>query len=407
MAIAGLAITFPLMNLVAAFVMLIAAGGATISSIFLGQKNYSRATDVVNNVFTLAVIHSVVFGGLTLLFLDPILYFFGATEATIGYAREFMKVILYGTPISYIFIGLNNLMRATGYPKKAMISALLSVVVNVILAPIFIFTLKWGIKGAAIATICGQFAAFIWVLYHFLSKDSSIHFKRDNRWLTWSIIKRIYAIGLSPFLMNVCACAVVIFINRALLDYGGVDGNLAVGAYGILNRTTMFFVMIVFGVTQGMQPILGYNIGACNFDRVKRTLRLGVWIGVAITVVGWLVSEIFPDTVSSLFTTDETLIKISREGFRIYFICYPVVGCQIVIQNFFQSVGKPQMSIFLSLTRQLLFLIPFLIFLPRVLGINGVWASMAASDIISFFVAIITLGWWMKHVMKKMEKSAL
>lgn len=407
MAIAGLAITFPLMNLVAAFVMLIAAGGATISSIFLGQKNYSRATDVVNNVFTLAVIHSVVFGGLTLLFLDPILYFFGATEATIGYAREFMKVILYGTPISYIFIGLNNLMRATGYPKKSMISALLSVVVNVILAPIFIFTLKWGIKGAAIATICGQFAAFIWVLYHFLSKDSSIHFKRDNRWLTWSIIKRIYAIGLSPFLMNVCACAVVIFINRALLDYGGVDGNLAVGAYGILNRTTMFFVMIVFGVTQGMQPILGYNIGACNFDRVKRTLRLGVWIGVAITVVGWLVSEIFPDTVSSLFTTDETLIKISREGFRIYFICYPVVGCQIVIQNFFQSVGKPQMSIFLSLTRQLLFLIPFLIFLPRVLGINGVWASMAASDIISFFVAIITLGWWMKHVMKKMEKSAL
>ena len=407
MAIAGLAITFPLMNLVAAFVMLIAAGGATISSIFLGQKNYSRATDVVNNVFTLAVIHSVVFGGLTLLFLDPILYFFGATEATIGYAREFMKVILYGTPISYIFIGLNNLMRATGYPKKAMISALLSVVVNVILAPIFIFTLKWGIKGAAIATICGQFAAFIWVLYHFLSKDSSIHFKRDNRWLTWSIIKAIYAIGLSPFLMNVCACAVVIFINRALLDYGGVDGNLAVGAYGILNRTTMFFVMIVFGVTQGMQPILGYNIGACNFDRVKRTLRLGVWIGVAITVVGWLVSEIFPDTVSSLFTTDETLIKISREGFRIYFICYPVVGCQIVIQNFFQSVGKPQMSIFLSLTRQLLFLIPFLIFLPRVLGINGVWASMAASDIISFFVAIITLGWWMKHVMKKMEKSAL
>ena len=407
MAIAGLAITFPLMNLVAAFVMLIAAGGATISSIFLGQKNYSRATDVVNNVFTLAVIHSVVFGGLTLLFLDPILYFFGATEATIGYAREFMKVILYGTPISYIFIGLNNLMRATGYPKKAMISALLSVVVNVILAPIFIFTLKWGIKGAAIATICGQFAAFIWVLYHFLSKDSSIHFKRDNRWLTWSIIKRIYAIGLSPFLMNVCACAVVIFINRALLDYGGVDGNLAVGAYGILNRTTMFFVMIVFGVTQGMQPILGYNIGACNFDRVKRTLRLGVWIGVAITVVGWPVSEIFPDTVSSLFTTDETLIKISREGFRIYFICYPVVGCQIVIQNFFQSVGKPQMSIFLSLTRQLLFLIPFLIFLPRVLGINGVWASMAASDIISFFVAIITLGWWMKHVMKKMEKSAL
>ncbi len=355
----------------------------------------------------LSIIHSVIFGGLTLIFLDPILYFFGATEATIVYAREFMTVILYGTPILYVFIGLNNLMRATGYPKKAMISALLSVAVNLVLAPIFIFTLEWGIRGAAIATVCGQFTAFLWVLHHFLSKNSSIHFKRDNQWLTWSIIKRIYSIGLSPFLMNVCACVVVIFINRALLDYGGDDGNLAVGAYGIINRTTMFFVMIVFGVTQGMQPILGYNIGANNFDRVKRTLRLGIWLGVAITFIGWLVSELFPDTVTALFTTDETLIRISREGFRIYFICYPVVGCQIVIQNFFQSVGKPKMSIFLSLTRQLLFLIPFLIFLPRIWGIDGVWMSMAASDIIAFIVAIVTLWWWMGHVMKKMEKSAL
>ena len=402
MAIAGLAITFPLMNLVAAFCMLIAAGGATISSIFLGQKNYSRATDVVNNVFTLCLIHSVVFGGLTLIFIDPILLFFGATEDTISYAREFMEVILYGTPISYVFIGLNNLMRATGYPRKAMVSALISVVVNIVLAPIFIFTLEWGIRGAALATVIGQFAAFVWVLSHFLSSKSSIHFKRGNRWLTWSIIKHIYAIGLSPFLMNVCACVVVIFINRALLDYGASDGNLAVGAYGIINRTTMFFVMIVFGVTQGMQPILGYNIGANHFDRVKRVLRLGIWIGAAITCVGWIVSEGFPDTVSSLFTTDETLVRIARDGF----ICYPVVGCQIVIQNFFQSVGKPQMSIFLSLTRQLLFLIPFLIVFPRFWGVDGVWASMAGSDIIAFFVSLITLWWWMRHTMRQMELKA-
>ena len=406
MAIAGLAITFPLMDLVAAFCMLIAAGGATISSIFLGQKNYSRATDVVNNVFTLCLIHSVVFGGLTLIFIDPILLFFGATEDTISYAREFMEVILYGTPISYVFIGLNNLMRATGYPRKAMVSALISVVVNIVLAPIFIFTLEWGIRGAALATVIGQFAAFVWVLSHFLSSKSSIHFKRGNRWLTWSIIKHIYAIGLSPFLMNVCACVVVIFINRALLDYGASDGNLAVGAYGIINRTTMFFVMIVFGVTQGMQPILGYNIGANHFDRVKRVLRLGIWIGAAITCVGWIVSEGFPDTVSSLFTTDETLVRIARDGFRIYFICYPVVGCQIVIQNFFQSVGKPQMSIFLSLTRQLLFLIPFLIVFPRFWGVDGVWASMAGSDIIAFFVSLITLWWWMRHTMRQMELKA-
>lgn len=391
MAISGLAITFPLMNLVVAFCTLIAVGGATISSIFIGQKNESRATDVVNNVMVLCLIHSVIFGGLTLLFLDDILYFFGATSETIKYAREFMVIILYGTPISYVFIGLNNLMRATGYPKKAMISALLSVAVNVVLAPIFIFTFKWGIAGAALATICGQFAAFIWVLIHFMSKSSFIHFKRDNRWFTPSIIKRIYSIGLSPFLMNVCACVVVVFINKALLDYAGSDGNLAVGAYGIVNRTTMFFIMVVFGVTQGMQPILGFNYGANKWERVKRTLRIGIIAGVSITTLGFILTESFPDTISSLFTTDPTLIEIARNGFRIYFICYPVVGCQIVIQNFFQSIGKPQISIFLSLTRQLLFLIPFLIILPRIYGTDGVWASMTGSDLIAFIVAVVTL----------------
>ncbi|MDE6114240.1 MAG: MATE family efflux transporter [Muribaculum sp.] len=391
MAISGLAITFPLMNLVVAFCTLIAMGGATISSIFIGQKNESRATDVVNNVMVLCLIHSVVFGGLTLLFLDDILYFFGATKETIKYAREFMTIILYGTPISYVFIGLNNLMRATGYPKKAMISALLSVAVNVVLAPLFIFSFKWGIAGAALATICGQFAAFVWVLIHFFSKSSFIHFKRDNRWFTPSIIMRIYSIGLSPFLMNVCACVVVVFINKALLDYAQGDGNLAVGAYGIVNRTTMFFVMVVFGVTQGMQPILGFNYGANKWDRVKRTLKIGIVAGVSITTLGFILTESFPDTISSLFTTDKTLIDIARNGFRIYFICYPVVGCQIVIQNFFQSIGKPQISIFLSLTRQLLFLIPFLIILPRYFGTDGVWASMTGSDLIAFIVAVVTL----------------
>ena len=405
MAIAGLAITFPLMNLVAAFCMMISAGGATITSIFLGQKNYGRATDVVNNVLVLCLIHSAIIGGLTLLFLDPILFFFGATADTVAYAREFMKVILWGTPVAFVFIGLNNLMRATGYPRKAMISALISVIVNIILAPLFIFKLKWGIQGAAWATVAGQFVAFLWVLSHFLSDRSSIHFKWGNRWLSGTIVRRIYAIGLSPFLMNVCACVVVIFINRALLDYGGEQGNLCVGAYGIINRTTMFFVMVVFGVTQGMQPILGYNMGAGQFGRVKKTLRTGIWIGIAITALGWTVSEGLPDTISRLFTTDETLIALSREGFRIYFMVYPVVGCQIVMQNFFQSVGKPKLSIFLSLTRQLLFLIPFLIIMPRWWGVDGVWASMAASDFLAFAVALVTLWWWMGHVMAKWEKN--
>lgn len=401
MAIAGLAITFPLMNLVIAFCMLIAVGGATITSIFMGQKNIARASEVINNVLTLCLIHSLIFGGTTLIFLDPILLFFGATAETLPYAREFMQVILAGTPIAYVFIGLNNLMRATGYPAKAMVSALLSVGVNIALCPLFIFVFGWGIRGAALATICGQLAAFTWVLCHFMSKNSYIHFRRERSWLSFAIVKRIYAIGMSPFLMNVCACVVVVFLNRALLDCAGSNGNLAVGAYGIVNRTTMFFVMIVFGVTQGMQPILGFNYGAGNWGRVKQTLRKGILIGVSITTVGWAVTELFPDTISEFFTIDRELVDIARNGFRVYFICFPVVGCQIVITNFFQSIGKPKLSIFLSLTRQLIFLIPFLLILPAFFGIDGVWASMAASDFLAFVVALITLIIMMRRQNRK------
>lgn len=403
MAIAGLAITFPLMNLVIAFCTLVAVGGATVSSIFMGQKNIQRATDVVNNVLTLCLIHSFVFGGLTLLFLDPILYLFGATAETIGYAREFMRVILYGTPVSYVFIGLNNLMRATGYPSKAMISALITVLVNVILAPIFIFKLHWGIAGAAAATVMSQVVGFVWVLWHFLSKSSFVHFERHNRWFSWEMAKRMYGIGLSPFLMNVTACFVVVFLNKSLLDHAGgiTEGNLAVGAYGILNRVTMFFVMIVFGMTQGMQPILGYNYGALKWDRVKKTLNMGIWIGIGITVIGWILCELMPDKLSEMFTTDPELIDIARRGFRIYFICYPVVGCQIVIQNFFQSIGKPALSIFLSLTRQLIFLLPLLAILPHYFGVSGVWASMAGSDVLAFLLAIGTILVMLKKLAPK------
>ena len=391
LAISGLAITFPLMNLVIAFCMFIAAGGAAISSIYLGQKDYRRATNVLSNVVKLSFIHSIVFGGLSLLFLDEILYFFGATDSTIEYAREFMRIILYGTPISYIFIVLNNLMRATGYPKKAMILALLSVLVNIILAPIFIFVLNWGIGGAALATICGQAISLVWHIIHFREKSSFVHFDKNHNKFSWSIIKNVYSIGLSPFLMNVCACIVVIFINKALLETGGNDGELAVGAYGIVNRVGMLFVMIVFGITQGMQPILGYNYGANNWERVKRTLYIGFIVGLLVTTLGFIVGELIPQQIASLFANDDTLIAISTTGFRISFMFFAVIGGQIVIQNFFQSIGKPMISIFLSLTRQLLFLIPTLLIFPRIWGVEGVWTSLAVSDILAFIVATITL----------------
>ena len=392
MAIAGLAITFPLMNLVIAFCVFISAGGSTICSIFLGQKDYTRAKNVLNNVFILSLIHSVVFGGLSILFLDEILYFFGATAETIPYAREFMRIILYGTPISYLFISLNNMLRATGYPKKAMASALLTVLVNVILAPIYIFVLKWGIAGAALATICGQSVGLIWLLKHFYSKNSFVHIGSYKELkLSISIVKRIYSIGMSPFLMNVCACIVVIFINSALLETGKEIGDLAVGAFGIVNRTGMLFVMIVFGITQGMQPILGYNYGAKQWDRVKLTLRIGLLVGILITTVGVIMAELFPYEISSLFTTDKVLIDISVTGFRISFIFYSAVGGGVIIQNFLQAIGKPKISIFLSLTRQLLFLIPNLLILPHFFGVNGVWLSLSISDLLAFLVALITL----------------
>jgi len=391
MAITGLAITFPLMNLVVAFCVLVAVGGATISSIFLGQKNVEKASMVVGNVTILCLIHSIFIVIIGLTFLDPILLFFGATDETIGYAREFMYIIILGTPISYVFLGLNNLMRATGYPRKAMVSALLSVGVNIVAAPVMIFVLDRGIAGAAMATIMGQSAAFIWVLWHFMSKKSYIHFTRECWRISGELIRRIYSIGLSPFLMNCCACLVVVFINKALLENAGADGNLAVGAYGIINRTTMFFVMIIFGITQGMQPILGYNFGAANWQRVNATLKKGIILATGIACVGWAATELFPDVLSNLFTTDKAMIVIARSGFRIYFIFYPLVGAQIVIQNYFQSIGKPKLSIFLSLTRQLIFLVPLLWILPPHYGVDGVWIAMCSSDFIAFALALVTV----------------
>lgn len=403
MAIAGLAITFPLMNLIVAFGTLIAAGGATVSSIFLGQRDEQKATQTLFVVTILCIIHGIIFGGITVIFLRPILLFFGATAATIDYAADFMGIILLGTPLTYIYFGLNNLIRATGYPQKAMLSALFSVIANVILAPIFIFVLGWGIKGAAIATMISQSIAFIWVLMHFLNKKSYIRYKKGFSWFNSWIIKRIYAIGLSPFLMNLCACLIVVLINKALLNYSNGAGDLGVGSYGIINRVAMLFVMIVFGITQGMQPVLGYNYGANEWDRVKKTLKYGIIGGATITTIGWILCELIPGSISSLFTTDQTLIEMTNRGLRLSFIFWPFIGIQVVIQNFFQSIGKPKISIFLSLTRQMIFLVPLLLILPSLLGTDGVWISLSISDCIACVLAISTLVIQLKRMNVKFD----
>lgn len=398
MAIAGLAITFPLMNLIVAFGTLIAAGGATICSIFLGQKDEKKANETLLNVTWLCIAHGIIFGSLSLIFLRPLLVFFGATDGTIEYAADFMFIILLGTPITYIYFGLNNLIRASGYPKKAMLSALLSVLSNVILAPIFIFYFELGIKGAAMATMISQCVALVWVVSHFFLHTSYVRYKKGYSWVNIHIISKLYSIGLSPFIMNICACLIVILINKSLLDYGGNQGELGVGSYGIINRVAMLFVMVVFGITQGMQPVLGYNYGASNWNRVKKTLKYGLIGGATITTFGWIICEMVPSSISSLFTTDQVLIDITNRGFRLSFIFWPLIGIQIVIQNFFQSIGKPKFSIFLSLTRQMIFLLPLLLVLPSYWGMDGIWLSMSISDCIACLLAIITLIYQLKRL---------
>ncbi|NCC09024.1 MAG: MATE family efflux transporter [Bacteroidia bacterium] len=387
-AIAGLAVSFPLMNLVIAFCMLVSAGGSTLASIRLGQKDVKGATEILSHTLMLCLTNSVFFGTLSFIFLDEILLFFGASHDTLPYARSFMQIILLGTPISYTMIGLNNLMRATGYPRKAMLTSMVTVFANIILAPLFIFYLKWGMRGAATATVISQTIGMVWVISHFMRKDTMIHFEGAFWHMKRKIVQNIFAIGMSPFLMNVCACAIVILINNGLQHHGG---DMAIGAYGIINRLLTLYVMIVIGLTMGMQPIIGYNFGAQQHHRVKQTLRLGILSGLIITSSGFVICELFPHTVSAVFTDNNTLIDMAAEGVRICILMFPFVGVQIVISNFFQSIGKAKISIFLSLTRQLVYLLPCLMLFPQWFGLKGIWMSMPVSDGLAFLTAMASL----------------
>ena len=400
MAIAGLAITFPMMNLTAAFGNLVSAGGSTISSIRLGQKDIEGVNKVLGNTLTLCIVHAIVFGGLSFLFLDYILRFFGASSETLPYARDFMQVILLGTPFAYVMIGMNYVMRATGHPKKAMLTSMASVLVNVVLAPLFIFHFHWGIRGAALATICAQFIGMLWVLNHFLGKKRDIRLRRHCLRLERRIVGDIYSIGMAPFLMNVTACVIVILINNTLQRHGG---DLAIGSYGIINRLLMLYLMIVMGLTMGMQPIVGYNFGAKQYDRVRKVLRYGITAGVSVMTVGFILSELFPHAIVALFTTSEELVDLSVVGLRICCAMFPFVGCQIVISNFFQSIGRAPVSIFLSLSRQLLFLLPLLLILPDYWSTNGVWWSMPISDFVAFVIAVMALVIHQRSIRRKYQ----
>lgn len=388
LAIAGLAVTFPLMNLSAAFGTLVGVGASTIMSVLLGQKNYEVANKVLGNVVSLNIIVGLVFMSISLMFLDPILYFFGASENTIVYAREYMQVILLGNVVTHLYLGLNNQLRASGNPRMAMFLTIMTVVLNVILAPVFIFWLGMGIRGAALATVIAQLAALIVILRYFSNQERLLHFRKGIFKLDIRIARDSLSIGLAPFLMNSAACLVTLFINHQLKNY---SGDLAIGAYGIVNRISFLFIMINMGLNQGMQPIAGYNYGARKYSRVKEVYKKTVKYAILVALAGFVVSVAFPHAAVSVFTSDADLIDLSARGLVLINLMLPLVGFQMVTSNLFQCLGMINKSIILSMSRQLLFLLPLLYAMPLFLDAKGIWLSFPISDFLASLITFIML----------------
>ena len=394
-AIAGLGITFPFMNLSAAFGAAVGVGASTCISVKLGQKDYKTAENLLGNTVTLNLIVGFLFMVVCLLFLNPILRFFGASDATLPYAREFMIVILLGNMVTHMYFGMNAVLRAAGKPRHAMYATLFTVGMNILLVIAFVWWFRWGIRGAALATITSQSLALCWQMWIFSDQRELLHLKRGIYKLKANLVRNIIAIGISPFLMNVTSCVIVIFMNNQFVRYGG---DMAVGAYSIANSMAMVFFMFVMGMNQGMQPIVGYNYGAEKFDRMLRCLWQTIAVATSILLVGWALAMLFPMQIARIFTTDETLLQLSARGIRLDMLVFPIIASQAVITNFFQCIGKVKISIFLSLTRQLLMLLPLAYLLPLWMDLDGVWYSMPASDFGSFAMTLPILWWYLRKL---------
>ena len=394
-AINGLTVTFPFMNLSGAFGAAVGVGASTSISVKLGQRDYQTAEHLLGNTVTLNLIVGFLFMAVSLLFLDPILRFFGASDVTLPYAREFMEVILAGNMVTHMYFGMNAVLRASGKPRHAMYATLFTVICNIALVVAFVWWFRWGIRGAALATITSQTLALCWQMWIFSDKRELLHLKRGIYRLKSDLVRNIISIGISPFLMNATACIIVIFMNNQFKRYGG---DMAVGAYGIANTMGMLFFMFVIGINQGMQPIAGYNYGAQKYDRMMRCLNLSILSATAVMTFGWLLAMLFPGAMARIFTTDQTQIAMAAEGIRINMMLFPVIGFQAVVTNFFQCIGRVKISIFLSLSRQLLFLLPLVLLLPTVWGLQGVWASLPASDGVASVVTAFVMWNYMRKI---------
>jgi putative MATE family efflux protein len=406
MALSGLTVAKPFMDICAAFGSLVGVGASSLVAIKLGEKDYRSANDILANVILLNVLLGAIIMVVGLFWLDPILYAFGASNETVVYAHEYMEIILWGNILTHIYYGLNSMLRSMGHPKVSMYATILAVVVNIILDPIFIFVMDMGVRGAALATILSQVLAVILQMFIFLNPKEVIYFHRGIWRLKRDITMRALGIGMAPFLMHLAACFVVIVLNNQLKRYGG---DMAIATFGMTNRFMFFFSMIIMGLNQGMQPIVGYNYGAKLYSRMIRTLKLTVICATCVMGVLWLIGLIFPQGFIRLFTHDEVLISQSIMPARVMLCTMVMVGFPMVVGNFYTSIGLANKAIFLSLTRQVILLIPCILLLPLLFQwiaslayspdtllafspIWGVWWSLPLCDAMAAILAAIILN---------------
>ena len=409
LAISGLALTFPIMNLLGAFGMLVGHGAAARVSLLLGNRNTREANAILPNTLALSLLFYIVVSSLTFIFLEPILYAFGASEQTLPYASEYLKIIIPGHIFTSLSYAYTNIMRASGHPLRAMNTLILGAVLNVLLDPLFIFTFNLGIRGAAYATVVSMFISCAWIMHFFFRKENLLSFRKLTfnisrfsrqrlKDLRFSILNSqfsILSIGLSSFLLHTATSLVNVLMNHTLQNHGG---DLAIGAFGIITSFTSLIVMAIVGMAQGMQPIIGYNYGAGLYNRVKTTLKYCISIATIITTLGCIAALIFPNHIARLFTSDTQLINITASGLSIYASTFFVVGFHIITTNYFQSIGRAGVSIFLSLSRQILLLIPFILLFPPIWGLTGAWMAQPASNIISAAIAIVILSLHLKKL---------
>lgn len=387
-AIAGLAVTFPVMNLTTAIGVLIGVGASARVSIVLGAGRPDRAQEMLGNALSLTIINGIIYIGLFMYFIDPLLLLFGASQATLPYAREYMLVILPGCLLTNLTFGLNNIMRASGYPGRAMVTMMIGAVVNVGLDPLFIYVFEWGIGGAALATDIAMLVSAIFVLVHFMRRDSTLRFTRGIYRLRWRTVAAIISIGAAPAVVNAASCIVNAIANNSLLRYGD---DRDIGAVGIMVTFTSLLVTVVLGICQGMQPIVGYNYGAGRLDRLRRTYFLAVFAATSLTTFGAVMGVFFPAEIGRVFTTDRALIAATDRALSTCLLVFPVVGFQIVSTSFFQSIGNATESIVVGLLRQVIFLIPLLLILPRYFEVDGVWMSFPVSDAVATIVTAVLI----------------